>query len=104
MYANPSGIREAAKQIDEAVQVLPRLAGEAVAPNPGMYGKILTYSAQMTEPATTDARKHLFEGMEFAGTSIVTGLMDTADNYEQAEQEAVERVSALNRVIAEKVV
>lgn len=102
MYANPSGIRASADLIAQPVDLLPQLAGEAVAPNPGMYGKVLIYSAQQVEPAATEARQFLLGAMHTSGRSIVDSLRVTADDYEATEQAATARVAELQRSIEER--
>ena len=102
MYANPSGIRAAAELIAQPVDLMPQLAGEATAPDPGMYGKVLIYSAQMVEPSSTEARKYLFGAMHTSGRSIVDALMITASDYQATEQAAVEHVEVLQKSINER--
>lgn len=98
---NTKGIRDAAKKIAQPVELMPRLAGESVAPDIAMYGKILVYSAQMVEPMATQARQTLFNGMATAGQSIVDGLNQTADDYDLAERANAEAMAALEQQIEE---
>lgn len=95
LHFNPDGIRDVAALIDQPVELLPQLANDSVAPDPGMYGKILIFSAQQTEPMATEARRHLLGGMHAAGASISQGLRATADDYERTEQQAVDIIKSL---------
>lgn len=100
-YFNPTEIDKAAKRIAQPVELMPRLASEATAPDPGMYGTVLVFAAGMVEPAVTESRKALFGGMEVAGTSIVDELKGTANLYRAVQREAEARVAALQAIIDE---
>lgn len=97
IYFSPNGIREVAELLDDPVQSLPALVTGAVAPDPGMYGKVLIYSAQLVEPMATNARRAVYSGLHAAGQSIVQGLHATASDYRAVEEEAVHHIGDQQR-------
>ena len=81
-----SDLTAGAQIYDGAGRALAAVTAGVQAPNPAMYGTFVANAAALTEPATSNANRHLLTALSSSVTDVADRLRATEESYRGVEE------------------